>query len=344
MASGLDGIVVAETALSEVDGEAGELIIRGYRLRSFAALGFEAAARELVGGELDLLAGRQRAYQCLAPLFPSLQHREPIEALRMGLASLASQTDAAVVIGAFPVILGAQRHGARTPRPGAGDHVYDLLSTACQAPPTAAEVTGLSRYLVTVSEHGMNASTFTARVIASTGAPLLDAVIGALGALKGPLHGGAPGPVLDLLDEMANSPDIPAELRARVSSGQRLMGFGHRIYRTRDPRADVLKEALTSLSGSPRLELAQKVEHHALEALRLAKPERRLDTNVEFYTAVLLERLGFSRDAFTALFATGRVLGWTAHYLEQRALGRLIRPGSLYTGPRPPAVSSCSPG
>lgn len=192
-------------------------------------------------------------------------------------------------------------------------HVADLLSMFNDRRPDSAEVEGLSRYLVTVCEHGMNASTFTARVTASTEAPLLDAVIGALGALKGPLHGGAPGPVLDLLDEMAESRDVAGDLRARIAAGQRLMGFGHRIYRTRDPRADVLKEALSGLSGSPRLQLAQEVERQATVALRQAKPDRRLDTNVEYYTAVLLERLGFTRDTFTALFATGRVLGWVAH-------------------------------
>ena len=336
MNSGLDGVVVAETALSEVDGEAGELIIRGYRLPEFAELGFEVAAERLLGGSPDLAEGRREAYRQLRDFFPILRQRSPVEALRLGLAALPSEAEAEVVIGAFPVILGANRHGDDlvAPRPEAV-HVHDLLSMFTANQPTAAEVEGLSRYLVTVSEHGMNASTFTARVIASTGAPMLDAVIGALGALKGPLHGGAPGPVLDMLDEMATSPDMAGDLRAKLASGQRLMGFGHRIYRTRDPRADVLKGALGGFSESPRLGLAQEVERHAIAALRQAKPDRPLDTNVEFYTAVLLERLGFQREAFTALFAAGRVLGWIAHYQEQRQTGRLIRPASRYVGSRP---------
>lgn len=339
MNSGLDGVVVAETSLSEVDGEAGELLISGYRLQDFAALSFEEAAARLLGRPADLSEGRQEAYRQLREHLAILQRRSPVEALRLGLAALPSAVESEVVIGAFPVILGANRHGEDL-RPPSRDtaHVHDFLTMFGADHPSVAEVEGLSRYLVTVSEHGMNASTFTARVIASTGAPMLDAVIGALGALKGPLHGGAPGPVLDLLDEMGTSSDIGGDLRARIASGQRLMGFGHRIYRTRDPRADVLKGALSGLSGSPRLGLAQDVERHAIAALRQAKPDRPLETNVEFFTAVLLERLGFGRETFTALFAAGRVLGWIAHYHEQRRLGRLIRPASVYVGSRPGSV------
>lgn len=335
MNSGLDGVVVAETGLSEVDGEAGELIIRGQRLEAFAGLAFEAAAEQLLGLSLNLADGRREAYQRLFPIFELLRARAPVEALRLGLAALDSESNPEVLVGAFPVILAAQRHGVSTPVPTTSGHVFDLLSMVSRSRPNEAEVGALSRYLVTVSEHGMNASTFAARVIASTGAPLLDAVLGAFGALKGPLHGGAPGPVLDLLDEMASSKDIAGSLREKLLAGQRLMGFGHRIYRTRDPRADVLKDALAGLSGSSRLQLAQQVEQLATSALRQSKPGRRLDTNVEFYTAVLLERLGFPRETFTALFATGRVLGWIAHYREQRAFGRLIRPSSIYTGTRP---------
>ena len=340
MNSGLDGVVVAETALSEVDGEAGELIIAGCRLQAFAALSFEEAAERLLGRPVDLVEGRREAYRQLREYLGILHRRSPIEALRVGLAALPSTAESEVVIGAFPVILAANRHGESLRPPGRdAAHVHDFL-TMFGVDPLLAELEGLSRYLVTVSEHGMNASTFTARVIASTGAPMLDAVIGALGALKGPLHGGAPGPVLDLLDEMTTSRDIGGDLRAKIASGQRLMGFGHRIYRTRDPRADVLKGALRGLSGSPRLGLAQEVERHAIAALCQAKPGRPLETNVEFYTAVLLERLGFGRETFTALFAAGRVLGWIAHYHEQRRLGRLIRPVSVYVGSRP--GSACS--
>jgi citrate synthase len=332
---GLDGVVVADTQLSLVDGEAGELVIRGQRLERFASLGFETAAELLLGYRPALGAGREKAYQLLRGRLDSLWGRPPIEALRLGLAELPSRADAALLIGSFPVLLAATRQGKVMLEPDAQNgHVHDLLRMVTGREPEPAEVDGLSRYLVTVCEHGMNASTFTARVIASTAAPLLDAVMGALAALKGPLHGGAPGPVLDLLDELADCPDIAVALRAKIAAGQRLMGFGHRIYRTRDPRAEVLKATVEQLaSSSARLRLAEQVEKLAVQALREARPDRVLETNVEFYTAVLLERLGFGRDDFTPLFATGRVLGWIAHYREQQATGRLIRPQSRYVGP-----------
>jgi citrate synthase len=314
------------------------LVIRGYRLEQFAALGFEGAAERLLGPGLDLGAGRARAYELLREFLDCLRDRPAVEALRLGLAALPTHLQPQDLIGAFPVILGASRHGSDLLAPNSQQgHVKDLLTLYFGQQPEPGAVEGLSCYLATVAEHGMNASTFTARVIASTGAPMLDALLGALGALKGPLHGGAPGPVLDLLDEMVGSSDIAGDLRRKIAAGERLMGFGHRIYRTRDPRADVLKRAVANLSGSPRLQLAQQVESLAQQALREAKPGRRLDTNVEFYTAVLLERLGFPRGDFTSLFATGRVLGWIAHYREQRVTGRLIRPNSVYIGPRPEA-------
>ncbi len=340
--AGLEGVIVAETRLSEVDGTAGELLIQGCRLEQFTGLGYEGAAARLLGDKADLTRGRQEAYSALLPFLGLLNGRSPVEALRLGLAALPSDSLPEVIAGSLPTLLAAAHHGASTPPPNpAQSYVEDLLTrrfSASDGSASTAEVEALSCYLTTVAEHGMNASTFTARVIASTGAPLLDAVGGALSALKGPLHGGAPGPVLDLLDEMAPHDRAGRLLEAlleKTRQGQRLMGFGHRIYRTRDPRADVLKGALAGLSGSPRLELAQRVEGAALEALRIAKPNRPLDTNVEFYTAVLLDRLGFSREEFTPLFATGRVLGWLAHALEQRELGRLIRPDSVYVGPRP---------
>jgi citrate synthase len=197
----------------------------------------------------------------------------------------------------------------------------------------------LDTYLTVVSDHGLNASTFTARVIASTAAGIVPAVVGALAALEGPLHGGAPGPVLDMLDAIAAAGDPEAWLAAKLAAGERLMGFGHRVYRTRDPRADVLKEAAARLGKSAgRIAFAERVEAAAHAALARHRPGRRLDTNVEFYTAILLEALGLPRAAFTAVFAMGRASGWTAHVMEQEATGRLIRPDSRYVGPLPEAA------
>ena len=200
----------------------------------------------------------------------------------------------------------------------------------------AAHVRALETYLVTVADHGLNASTFTARVIASTRAGLLSSVVGALSALKGPLHGGAPGPVLDMLDAIGGFDEIRPWLREALARDERLMGFGHRVYRVRDPRADVLKATASALRvGSNRIRFAEAVEAEAIALLARHRPGRRLDTNVEFYTALVLETLGIPRDSFTNVFAMGRVAGWTAHVLEQERIDRLIRPQSRYVGPEP---------
>ena len=182
----------------------------------------------------------------------------------------------------------------------------------------------------------MNASTFTARVVASTAAEQVSSVLAALCALKGPLHGGAPGPVLDMLDDIGGAQNIEPWLREAVMAGDRLMGFGHRIYRVRDPRADVLGAAIENLKGvEERTAFARQVEATAKAVLKELKPHRPLDTNVEFYTALLLEALAIPREAFTPTFAVGRVAGWTAHVMEQEATGRLIRPSARYVGKLP---------
>ena len=204
------------------------------------------------------------------------------------------------------------------------------------AEPHEELVRALNVYLTTVSDHGLNASTFTARVITSTESDFVSAVTGAVGALKGPLHGGAPGPALDMVFEIGLAERAEAVLRDKIARGERLMGFGHRIYKVRDPRADVLAAAAARMferAGDMRLyELARAVETTALRVLEEHKPGRRLKTNVEFYTALLLHGLGIETAFFTPTFAIGRVAGWTAHCFEQRALGRLIRPQSIYVG------------
>jgi citrate synthase len=182
----------------------------------------------------------------------------------------------------------------------------------------------------------MNASTFTARVIASTQADLFMAVTGGYCALTGPLHGGAPEPVLEMLTAIGTRERIKPWIDNALSRGERLMGFGHRVYRVRDPRADVLKGALAGLQlNSTDLPFAAEVEAYAREALRKKNPERALDTNVEFFTAILLDALTVPRQAFTPMFATGRSAGWTAHAREQQRTGRLIRPSSVYIGETP---------
>jgi citrate synthase len=190
----------------------------------------------------------------------------------------------------------------------------------------------------------MNASTFTARVVASTRSDAVSAVVAALGSLKGPLHGGAPGPVLDMLDAIGSEENAAAWLGAELAAGHRIMGLGHRIYRVRDPRALVLETALAALEesgvASRYLALARAVERAAVEALDAHRPERRLRANVEFYTAVLLDALGIPRALFTPVFAAARCAGWLAHIAEERAVDRLIRPRQRYVGPLPEAFAA----
>jgi citrate synthase len=249
--------------------------------------------------------------------------------------------DAMTAIASFPTIAGAywrMRHG-EAPVPVRSDiaHAAHYLHQLSGAAPSAEQVRGLETYLNTVCDHGLNASTFAARVIVSTRSDVISAITGAIGALKGPLHGGAPGPALDTVLEVGTPERAEAVIRAKLDRGERLMGFGHRVYRVRDPRADVLARAAErfySSDGDRALfALARAVEATALRLLRERKPERRLDTNVEFYTALLLHGLGLPSELFTPTFAVGRVAGWSAHCLEQLRDGRLIRPQSVYVGP-----------
>ena len=351
MGFGLDDVVAAETCLSHVDGDAGTLILRGLPLEAAVDLGFERVTAHLWDGLVSgvsagdvvarLGAARMSVFDRLPRALAAADGADPVTGLRAMLATLPDDVLAAdplVAVAAPAVFLGGLiqvRHGAspKAPDPRAG-HAADFLRMAAARAPTDAEAAALDIYLAAIVDHGMNASTFVARVIASTRAGLAASVVGAVGALSGPLHGGAPGPVLDLIDAAAGADDLNGWLEGKLAGGERLMGFGHRVYRVRDPRADVLKAAVHRL-GTPRIAFAERVEAAALAALSRHRPNRRLDTNVEFYTALLLEAVGFDRDAFTAVFAVGRVSGWIAHAAEQQRTGRLVRPGSRYVGPAP---------
>lgn len=345
MTTGLEGIVVAETRLSDVDGVAGRLVVAGAPIERLTGhLNFETLAARLWDEDPTAVAtalgqARVAAFDAMGPALAAARGLPPLEGLRAMIATLRAHADVPAhhrLTGAMPVFLAALLNpGAPlAPDPTAG-HAADFLRMATHQAPTPIAAAALDAYLVTVAEHGMNASTFTARVIASTRAGAVAAVVGAMGALQGPLHGGAPGPVLDMLDDIATPERIDGWLTEHLNAGDRLMGFGHRIYRVRDPRADVLAGVLATLGevGGERLHFARAVETAALTALAAHKPDRPLHTNVEFYTALLLEAVGVPRAAFTAVFALGRVAGWTAHVLEQEATGRLIRPQSRYVGP-----------
>ena len=362
MANGLDDVVAAETVLSDVDGLGGRLTIRGHSLPELAGRRrYAQVARLLLDGFFEDLPGdaelaekigqaRVDVFVRLHPMLASLAPLDIYSGMRAGIAMLPdgdTLTDALRLIAApavlTPALLRAKR-GAPAIAPDAhADHAGDMLRMLTGTAASPALATALDTYMVTVCDHGLNASTFATRVVASTQAGLTSAVLAGLGALKGPLHGGAPGPVIEMLDAIEAHGDAAGWLRAQIARGERVMGFGHRIYRVRDPRADVLKAVVRQLGGQSetgrRLAFAEKVEQAALDVLRVAKPSRSLQTNVEFYTALLLEAAGFPPQAFSNVFAAGRMAGWIAHAREQQTTGRLIRPQSRYVGPVPDLVA-----
>jgi citrate synthase len=200
-------------------------------------------------------------------------------------------------------------------------------------------VKAIDAYWISAAEHGMNASTFTARVVASTGADVATAMSAAVGALSGPLHGGAPSRVLQMLDDVEREGDAERYVKTLLDRGDRLMGFGHRVYRAEDPRARVLRRTAREI-GAPRLEVAERLEEAALAELKARKPDRVLATNVEFWSAVVLDFAQVPPELFTPMFSSARVAGWAAHVLEQKREGRLIRPTAKYIGPAPRPASA----
>ena len=359
-ASGLEGVIAAETELSEVDGEAGRLVIGGYEVEALTgSVTFEDVCALLWDGALPDADGRERMRQALAdgrmraaglvPLLGNaLARYDGMDALRAAMGHLVpatgemnpSITGAAAVFAA--AWLRAQMgQGPVMPDPSlslAADYLHMIYGTPAAAPLVA----GLDAYLVTVSDHGLNASTFVARVVTSTGSDPVSSVVAAIGALKGPLHGGAPGPVLDMLDEIGSPERAASWIEGELAAGKRIMGMGHRIYRVRDPRAAVLERAVAALEATgrttSRLTLARAVERVAESALAAKYPDRPLRANVEFYTSVLLDAVSLPRALFSPTFAVGRTAGWCAHIAEQRAVGKLIRPASRYVGDRRAAL------
>ena len=357
--AGLEGVVVAETELSDVDGENGVLVIRGFEVEELVqSVTFEDVCALLWHGGIPMAEGREAlraalgraratAFVLLPSLGDALEHSDGMDALRAALGHLAAEgkesADALRLTGALAVFAAAwarRRAGlpAVAPDPSL-THAADFLRMLDGAPASNERVQSLDAYLCCVADHGLNASTFATRVVASTGSDLVSAVVAGIGALKGPLHGGAPGPVLDMLDEIGTAERARPWLAEQLAARRRIMGMGHRVYRVRDPRAAALERALTRLlaSGavSERLTLAKAVEREAEALLAERYPERKLKANVEFYTAVLLEAVGVPRALFTPTFAVARVAGWCAHFAEQRRGGRLMRPLSRYVGPEP---------
>lgn len=357
---GLQGVVAADTRLSRVNGQLGELVIAGYPLEDIAPYAtFEEMIYVLWHDRLPTVAelaefqAELAQYRTLPDIAvqtlqaAAAQNLSVMDALRMaaGLLSLSLEADdsemaALVSIAAFPTIIATYWRLLDNKTPLTPDeslsHAANYLYMLTGEKPDSEPVRALDTYLNTVVDHGFNASTFTARTIASTGSDMIAAVVGAIGALKGPLHGGAPGPALDMVFEIGTPDKAESYLREKLSAGERLMGFGHRVYKVRDPRADVLNTAAERFfaEGDQR-ELYDLVRHVEKEAVRLLaeyKPGRNLQTNVEFYTALVLHGIGLDAALFTPTFAISRVAGWTAHALEHQREGRIIRPLAQYTG------------
>lgn len=362
MDSGLAGVVVTETVLSHSDGARGILWVRGHTLPELAAdFGYDGAVgllwegfagdqltREMMRSSLG--RARERAFARLAGWLDRAEQRPLAEGVRLALASLPEDSSPAEILSTFPVAVAAllrrrQGDAPLAPEPARAT-ADDLLRMTYGAGVAPAVAEALDTYFVAVIDNGLNTSAFTARVIASSGASLVSAALGAYCAFTGPLHGGAPGPTLDMLDEAAASGDVMAWAEKKLAAGERLMGFGHRVFRFGDPRATVLRLALERLGESlgptaGRLALAAEVERCVGAAFARLKPDRPpLQPNVEINAALLLDAVGLPRDAFLPVFALARSAGWLAHAMEQQKEGRLVRPSSAYVGPLPAGSSA----
>jgi len=348
---GLAGVIAGETSLGYVDGERGRLLYRGYRIGDLVARGtYPAVANLLWTGEWD--PGHRLPTAPIPPAVLTVLRAlpattKPMDALRSAVSAWGATQDLpwpptvqqARAITAFsPSALAAfarLRAGQEPIEPDPSlDLVAGFLYQLTGATPDPATARALDAYFIVGSEHGFNASTFTARVITSTRSDIASAVTGAIGTMKGPLHGGAPSEVVDQLAKVGSVDHADAWIREALARGERLMGFGHRVYRAYDPRAAALRTVAEGMEHKPDwLQLAIEVEDVALRILAEKHPDRPLKTNVEFYAAPVLMGVGLSPDLFPATFSLARHAGWTAHVLEQAADNRLIRPDVNYVGP-----------
>jgi len=357
VSKGLDDVVVGQSQVSWVGGTTGDLVYRGFDVRALVpGIPYESIVHLLLYGdppatdpspEVDLAlktdrnppAAAERVVDALSAQLP------PLEALRTILSSLGDGSfgypptlaEGFRLIAQTPVLLAryvrrSRGLAANPPRPELS-HAANYLWMLTGELPSPEHVRALEGYLCLLADHGMNASTFALRIAISTQSDLMSAATAALATLKGPLHGGAPSRVSEMLDAIGRPEMADAWVADRLHRRELLFGFGHRAYKTEDPRGLVLHKIARSVADPARFELAEAVEKTALAALRRARPEARLFTNVEYYSAVVLEAVGLPREMFTPTFAVARTAGWTAHALEQAADNRLIRPDVEYVGP-----------
>ncbi|MDX6532584.1 MAG: citrate synthase [Gaiellales bacterium] len=352
--SGLEGVLAAETTISLVDGQAGRLLYRGYEIGDLAAHGsYDRVVGLLLDGEWptsdDVLPTAELSPTVLAALRALPTSCAPLDALRTAFSAFAAERrmewpptaeQARELIALGPAVVGAfarLRDGLVPVNAAEGAHLAvagRLLHAISGEEPDPSRARALDAYFTVCAEHGLNASTFTARVITSTQSDLGSAISGAVGALKGRLHGGAPSEVRDQLTRIGDVDHAERWIRDALARGERLMGFGHRVYKTMDPRASALRSVAERLAADADwLQLAIDVEDVALRLLAEHKPDRPLKTNVEYYASIVLDGVGLMTDLYTPSFAVARTAGWSAHALEQRENGRLIRPDSRYVGP-----------
>ncbi|MFG2565016.1 citrate synthase/methylcitrate synthase [Streptomyces sp. NPDC048567] len=366
---GLAGVVVTDTALGDVRGREGFYHYRQYSAVELAqARGFEDVWYLMTEGELPGpearadFAARTAALRVLPDAvreaLPAIARASavsgPLSGLRTALSLLGAsagfrpvydidadrrRADALAVCAAVPTVLtalhrlgqGLEPVEPRADLPHAANYLYMLTGSV----PDEARARAVEQYLISTVDHGFNASTFTGRVVASTGADVAACLVAAVGALSGPLHGGAPSRALDTLDAIGTPDRIDGWIRERVLAGDRIMGFGHPVYRTEDPRSRMLRSIAQGFGG-PLVEFAVEVERQVEAILAELKPGRELHTNVEFYAGVVMELCGLPREMFTPTFCTARVVGWSANILEQAEDSKIIRPAARYVGPPPP--------
>jgi citrate synthase len=359
MRPGLEGVVVAETIVSHADPARGMLWVRGhaipqlvehYGYEGTVALlwdGFAGSHLTRAGMTAILGAARQQAFAQINPWLSAAAGRPLDEAVRIGLAMLPDTSPPAAIVATLAASNPAALRVAAGTKPLPPDPnlpvAADVLRMLHGVAPSEALARTLDTYFAAMAESGMGPATFTARTVASTRASLVSAVLAAWCSFTGPLHGGAPGPTLDMLDAAAAAEatrDLDAWIERKLNAGERLAGFGHRVFRGNDPRAAALRAALQHMTlqqlepSASRLKFVAHLEQRVTTVVARVKPGRYLPANVEVMAALLLDAVGIPREAFTAVFAITRCAGWIAHALEQQQTGRMIRPASEYVGPK----------
>lgn len=355
---GLEGVIVNTTSICYIDGIGGQLVYRGYNIEDLTQLNYEQVVFLLLYSKIPnqqetiefikTLASLRKLPNYLINIIREIpKNTTVIEAIRtavsaLNLNNMSAENTAIELIAKMPVITATVYNILNDNKLVAAkeslNHSANFLYMLYEGKePDPLIVNALDQYLITTADHSMNASTFTARVVASTESDMVSAIVAAIGALKGPLHGGAPSEVEAMLNDIGSIDNIENWILARINSGERIMGFGHRVYKTYDPRAMLLREAVKAMGNKfDKLALSVALEQKAVALLEKHKPGRNLYPNVEFWAAAILRVIGLPYNLYTPTFGIGRIAGWCTHVIEQQANNRLIRPSCQYQGDIPP--------